>query len=854
MSRENWSPFIAPDYTHTHTLTAPDLVRPWLIAGPFKVDVSHEVDGATIFEAVGRTDNGRERYDQALEEVEAVLQSSPIEGDALTCFGIDSAWELLRVEEPMPHWGSYNNRNHLSATFLTTRVTPGSAGTFRFRARQHIYNQVFIAVNGTIQAQSPEWDLPSPRWNDQHFTFTLDLPEGESALTVAVVRLARVVIGGLMVEALDGPLTVRPPLRDLPLDRDVFEHALLAVRIPRDSYRPGDKIRLIMDEGMDESLSLRARLTQGDVQRVETDLPTAPAEVTLSTAEARGPYTLSVDFFHNGKMRHTQSYALRVFEPPPALPGRENYHARRQAALEFLAGGADIWAQVARYRLGRYDNIDPEAVQRSCAHVRGRFDCADFQVHPLLRLMFMDRGRKCLTPEIRALIRETLLGFKYWVDEPGSDTMVTGTENHRMMFHVAEYLAGVLYPTDIFPNSGMTGLDHVSKARPYLMEWFAQRGRYGFNEWHSNVYYPVSLAPILTLHDWLPGSESLLKMQARQVATMMCFTLAADTFEGIFGTTHGRTGASSVIHPETEGTAGLAWLLTGQGVLNTNMGTTSLAVSSFRPSRIVFDIAEDRESATVSRQRHGLGSVGESANFIVTKTPDYMLSALQDHSPGVLTQQVHVFQVSMRDGAVIFFSAPNTTSEEGGLRPNYWSGNSTTPRVFGERNVAILLYENDEITWISHLYFERDRFDEIIEKNGWLCARKGNGYVAVWSENGYEVGRLGAYAGRELLCRKPRNAWIVECGRKADSGAFESFVAAIAAVHPARRDGRLVYASPSVGKIAFGQTGPATVNDEERPLRDYPLIDSPFAFGAFGSGKVVLRHGDTIEELFFNQS
>ena len=854
MSCEDWSDFVAPDYVKTRTLMAPDLVRPWVMAGPFKVDVSHEVDGATLFEQPGRTDNGHVRYEQAVEEVEAILKTSPSEGDGVRCFGLDKCWELMRMEEPMPHWGSYNNRNHLSATFLSTRVTPEKAGTFRFRARQHIYNQVFIAVNGKVQVTSPVWDLPDPRWNDQHFEFALDLPEGESVITVAVVRLARVVIGGLMIEVLDGALTVRPPLQEVNVDREKFEQALMAVSMPRDSYRLGEDIRFTVGKKIDPAISLRVTLKR-DGEMLSSQPCSGDAEdVVLVKAEQAGGYELAVYFMVGDRVLYTRHDQIRVSADAPHLLGQENYDARCQEALFFLAGGTNIWTQLARYQLGRYDEIDDEAIRESCALVRGRFDCADFQTIPLLRLMFMDRGREKLKSEMRALIRETLLGFKYWVDEPGNDTMVTGTENHRMAFHVSEYLAGVLYPTDVFPNSGLTGLQHVAKARPYLMEWLAQRGRYGFNEWHSNVYYPVSLMPVLALLDWSPASESPLKMQAKQVATMMCFTLAADTFEGVFGTIHGRTGASGVIHPETENTAGLTWMLTGYGALNHNMGLASLAVSGYRPPKIVFDVADDQDGVTVSRQRQGLGGGEGSANFIVSKTPDYMLSALQDHSAGELTRQVHVFQVTLKERTVLFFTAPNTTSEEGGLRPNYWSGNSTTPRVFGEKNVAILLYDNDEITWMTHLFFERDRFDEVVEKGGWVFARKGDGYVAIWSEHGYEVGRLGPYAGRELMCRASKNAWIVECGRKVDNGSFEDFVAAVGATKPACVDGQVTYESPSVGKVVFGWTGPAMVNGEEQALSGYPLIDSPFAQSRFGSGEMVLQHGDSVEELFFNQS
>ena len=46
------------------------------------------------------------------------------------------------------------------------------------------------------------------------------------------------------------------------------------------------------------------------------------------------------------------------------------------------------------------------------------------------------------------------------MDEPGDTVMYMGSENHRLLFHVAEWMAGHLYPTETFTNSGQNGLYH----------------------------------------------------------------------------------------------------------------------------------------------------------------------------------------------------------------------------------------------------------------------------------------------------------------------------------------------------------------------------------------------------------
>jgi hypothetical protein len=295
--------------------------------------------------------------------------------------------------------------------------------------------------------------------------------------------------------------------------------------------------------------------------------------------------------------------------------------------------------------------------------------------------------------------------------------------------------------------------------------------------------------------------------------------------------------------PDCDGCAELNWLLYGVGRLGTNPhGAVPLATSVYQPPALLSKIATD-DSVACMRYRQG----GE-ANFIVYRTPEFMLSALQDYRPGRRAAQTHVFQLTMPGKTTIFFSCPETTGEGGGLRPDYWSGNATLPRVFGERNVAVLLFRHGETGWMSHCWFERDRFDEVCERDGWLFARKRDAYVGIWSEHGYEPGRTGQYAGRELICYADDNAWVVEAGRKADWNSFDAFVEAVSSATPGRRDERLVYASPSVGSIEMGWAGPILLNGAEADTT-YPLIDGPYGHAEYDSGDITLRFGEDVARV-----
>ena len=59
---------------------AGELIKPWLILGPFYEDLSAQVEGLTFFEKPGAT-VGRAAMTEIVEDAGAILATSPHEGD-----------------------------------------------------------------------------------------------------------------------------------------------------------------------------------------------------------------------------------------------------------------------------------------------------------------------------------------------------------------------------------------------------------------------------------------------------------------------------------------------------------------------------------------------------------------------------------------------------------------------------------------------------------------------------------------------------------------------------------------------------------------------------------------------------
>ncbi|HSD27566.1 MAG TPA: hypothetical protein VLL75_09685, partial [Vicinamibacteria bacterium] len=260
------------------------------------------------------------------------------------------------------------------------------------------------------------------------------------------------------------------------------------------------------------------------------------------------------------------------------------------------------------------------------------------------------------------------------------------------------------------------------------------------------------------------------------------------------------------------------------------------------------------------------------ANTYTWRTPDYVLSTVQDWRKGANGGQVHAWQASFDEDALVFTTHPMNPvqppsqwigRDEG--EPGYWTGTASMPRSAQHENVAIHLYSPGyadgglldfyDYEQATHAWFPQDHFDEVEQAAGWTFGRKGRGYLALWSWQAtvwqdYPASELALPANGPLARsfdlvapEGASNVWIVECGRAADWGSFAAFRDAIlearVEVAPVEAGFGLAfdvfYDSPSQGPMTFGWEAPFVVRGESVPLHGYPRVDNPWVTAERGA-------------------
>lgn len=150
-------------------------------------------------------------------------------------------------------------------------------------------------------------------------------------------------------------------------------------------------------------------------------------------------------------------------------------------------------------------------LSNQCEYMNRRFDCSDFRAQLLFKIYKDCYDR--LSDRCRELIKKTFLDFKYFMDEPGNDSMCYWSENHQIMFAASEYLAGQEWQNEIFSNNGMTGREHMQKAEERIEAWMKQRFSYGFSEYLSNNYLAEDISPMANIIAYCQNEKIVSRMK-----------------------------------------------------------------------------------------------------------------------------------------------------------------------------------------------------------------------------------------------------------------------------------------------------------------------------------------------------
>jgi len=248
------------------------------------------------------------------------------------------------------------------------------------------------------------------------------------------------------------------------------------------------------------------------------------------------------------------------------------------------------------------ENIEWDLLDGTLNYIYSEYDCADFRLVNLVRILY-DFGDK-IPAGYKSSIENVLLNFRYWWDEPGENSMCYWSENHQVLFASAEYLIGQLYPERIFPNSSLTGKQHMDKARTRLLDWLEMRWNYGFIEYYSGVYYKEDVGALINLIDYAGEKELVIKSQI--ILDLLFYDVASQNIKTMFVSVSGRAYEGNRKGGARSTLGGLTNYFWGDGKkLGAGMMYGMMVSEKYTLPPVLAEIARD-SSDVIIRQSNGL--------------------------------------------------------------------------------------------------------------------------------------------------------------------------------------------------------------------------------------------------------
>ena len=624
------------------------------------------------------------------------------------------------------------------------------------------------------------------------------------------------------------------------------------------------------DLGDEAEISMRLQTPEGRIYAQADDMGVAGKEVNLGHAYQLPNSALNIVLmprFGRYYREHVRiTHKLRTWGL-----GNNHYHEapygtfderRKQALLNAARLEIDIFSEIAKVAIGWWSRLEMDTLMTTIEAISQGRDCSDSYLMGLLGMIYRFGDDPKFPQELKQPLEHCILNFRYWYDEPGSDTMCYRSENHQILFHACEILAGQLYPDRIFANNGQTGKWHQEHGEHLALAWMRDRGTKGFSEWDSDCSFEEDLLALSHIAD-LAGTGTVWEMASILIDKIL-FAIALNSYKGVFGSTHGRTSAQLTKGGYLAGTMGITNLMWGMGMFNERiLGTVSMAcMKNYELPVMLQHIAADLPEEMWNREHHAPGDpfreTDDGVDKVTYKTPDYMLCSAQDYRPGKEGCQQHIWQATLGPGATVFVNHPSCASEDSSRCSNFWIGNFVMPRVAQWRDTLIAVHKLPENDWMgfTHAYFPVHAFDDYDIKRDaqgrvWAFAQKGDGYLALVASSNFALLTSGPTAYRELRVHGLKTVWLCQMGRAALDGDFAAFQGKVLALD-VTFDDLSVRASTLRGDVlGFGWEGQFQRNGESVPLHNFKHYDSSYCVADFPCEQMDIRFGDVAMRLQF---
>jgi hypothetical protein len=694
------------------------------------------------------------------------------------------------------------------ATWARTVIRAERAGAARLRLRT--CGGAVLFVNGAEVG----WLAGYRRNAESAAEFAADLAAGDNEVALFFDDLAeRDARYFVELDWLDGP----PGLCGIPVPDEglarAVETALATMHFDAPAYTGGE-VALTLPRPVPADVAVSVRV-EGDFMShhpaaLRRDLPAGATRLVIDRAEnLPGDFRHFIPMLSAGGFAASRTFGVEVCDLAAQGSVPETLPARIDEALTWVATRAepDTVAALARLAQGMGGEATEAMIDATLPTIEDCWDCADFALVSLI----WGRARfgHLLSGRIRDRIDAAILGYRYWMDEPGNDVQWYFSENHALLFHTSAYLAGHLLSDRTFLRSGRSGAEQSAVGRERVRAWLDHFEAWEMAEFNSAPYFPIDLKGLTALHALAPDAD--IAARAGKCIARLIEMVANSAHHGVLTAAQGRSYEHTLRAGRTLELSAITRMLWGMGNFGARFHALPGLALCLRDHGLKLDQGLAARAGLQAGEQEWCFAQGEGrfAALCHAKTPDWALGTAAAYRWFDWGYQETLVQarIGREPQAQVWINHPGEVIHSGYGRPSYWGGSASVPRVQQYRGLALVWFDGQpEQPGFTHAWFPAAAFDRWRVAGDTALAQSGEGAICLRASGPLEMVTEGPATGCELRLSGRRGWWLVRLGRAGDLDAFGAACAAIVLEGDDPR-GTVSLSDPEYGKIILRPDG-----------------------------------------------
>ncbi len=415
---------------------------------------------------------------------------------------------------------------------------------------------------------------------------------------------------------------------------------------------------------------------------------------------------------------------------------------------------------------------------------------ADFAAIRLIAALFEESCYGKLPEDIKV----SLKGF--FLDNDFSSFY--GSENHSIMFRVSRLLASQFYKGEYFNFFKKSAEEVYDIDTKYVNDFLDFRAGKGWGEFDSLGYTSEIILILSTLYAYTDNEA--LKLKARMALDVIMLDMIADSKAHIYGGAHGRSYPDAIINRDRSGMANIYKYFFTDEIVATY---TSLILSDYMPSPIVYEVIENKQLPYENRERKHLHCCSpwarENINWdILNKVTggiskytyvcdDYMLGSVnrQENYPADVGDgwyahhQQHEWELTLNGAGTNKIFTHHFAKPDAHAINNRWTGDCgcNCGSFYTNKNTAIAMYNivKEGRDRIINAYVPLPIFSGKILEEKYLFLEYENLYISLYLSEGYRVNKEDNFADKELICEGDQHAVVLRVEQKEQFKSLEKF-------------------------------------------------------------------------------